>query len=47
MRTFRISTFGCQMNKHDSERIAGLLLAEGLVHAADDAAPDVVVFNTC
>jgi len=47
MRTFRVSTFGCQMNKHDSERIAGLLLATGMEHAADDAAPDVVVFNTC
>ena len=40
-------TFGCQMNEHDSERIAGLLDADGLVPAEslDDA--DVVVLNTC
>ena len=40
-------TFGCQMNEHDSERIAGLLEADGLVAAdgVDDA--DVVVLNTC
>src|SRR6185295_19011661 len=46
-RTYLIRTFGCQMNEHDSERIAGLLEADGLTHAdsLDDA--DVVVLNTC
>ncbi|MEX2292293.1 MAG: tRNA (N6-isopentenyl adenosine(37)-C2)-methylthiotransferase MiaB [Acidimicrobiales bacterium] len=46
-RRFFVRTFGCQMNEHDSERIAGLLEADGLVPAAgvDDA--DVVVLNTC
>jgi tRNA-2-methylthio-N6-dimethylallyladenosine synthase len=46
-RKFLIRTFGCQMNEHDSERIAGLLAAEGMEAAAglDDA--DVVVLNTC
>ncbi|MEY2450833.1 MAG: tRNA-2-methylthio-N6-dimethylallyladenosine synthase [Acidimicrobiaceae bacterium] len=46
-RTFLIQTFGCQMNEHDSERIAGLLEADGLEPAtsADDA--DVIVLNTC
>ncbi len=46
-RTFFLRTFGCQMNEHDSERIAGLLEADGLVStdAAEDA--DVVVLNTC
>ncbi|HEX2850570.1 MAG TPA: tRNA (N6-isopentenyl adenosine(37)-C2)-methylthiotransferase MiaB [Acidimicrobiales bacterium] len=46
-RRYFVRTFGCQMNEHDSERIAGLLEAEGLVAAdsADDA--DVVVLNTC
>jgi tRNA-2-methylthio-N6-dimethylallyladenosine synthase len=46
-RTFLIRTFGCQMNEHDSERIAGLLAAEGMEPATglDDA--DVVVLNTC
>ena len=42
-----IRTFGCQMNEHDSERLAGVLEADGFVAAesADDA--DVVVLNTC
>ena len=44
---YLIRTFGCQMNEHDSERLAGLLEAEGLKRAAglDDA--DLVVLNTC
>ena len=46
-RTFTIRTFGCQMNEHDSERVAGLLVADGLVPAADGTEADVVVFNTC
>ena len=40
-------TFGCQMNEHDSERIAGLLEADGLRPADDADAADVVVLNTC
>jgi tRNA-2-methylthio-N6-dimethylallyladenosine synthase len=46
-RRYFIRTFGCQMNEHDSERLAGALEADGLVAAAgvDDA--DVVVLNTC
>src|SRR3712207_2384893 len=46
-RRFLIRTFGCQMNEHDSERIAGVLMADGMAPAetADDAR--VVVFNTC
>ncbi|HEY1825396.1 MAG TPA: tRNA (N6-isopentenyl adenosine(37)-C2)-methylthiotransferase MiaB [Acidimicrobiales bacterium] len=46
-RTFAIRTFGCQMNEHDSERLAGLLVADGLVPAPSDAEADVIVFNTC
>ncbi|GAA3851498.1 tRNA (N6-isopentenyl adenosine(37)-C2)-methylthiotransferase MiaB [Saccharothrix violaceirubra] len=46
-RTYQIRTFGCQMNVHDSERLAGLLEDSGYAPAAGDAAPDVVVFNTC
>ncbi len=44
---YLIRTFGCQMNEHDSERIAGLLEADGMVRAdaVDDA--DVIVLNTC
>ncbi len=40
-------TYGCQMNVHDSERISGLLDEAGYVPVADDATPDLVVFNTC
>jgi tRNA-2-methylthio-N6-dimethylallyladenosine synthase len=46
-RRFFIRTFGCQMNEHDSERIAGLLTAEGMQHTDDIDQADVVVFNTC
>jgi tRNA-2-methylthio-N6-dimethylallyladenosine synthase len=45
-RTYQIRTHGCQMNVHDSERLAGLLEDAGYVSAAGEAA-DVVVFNTC
>jgi tRNA-2-methylthio-N6-dimethylallyladenosine synthase len=46
-RSYRVRTFGCQMNVHDSERLAGLLEAAGYVPAKLDATPDVVVLNTC
>jgi tRNA-2-methylthio-N6-dimethylallyladenosine synthase len=46
-RTFAIRTFGCQMNEHDSERLAGLLVADGLEPVEDVADADVVVLNTC
>ncbi|MBV8994986.1 MAG: tRNA (N6-isopentenyl adenosine(37)-C2)-methylthiotransferase MiaB [Pseudonocardiales bacterium] len=46
-RSYRVRTFGCQMNVHDSERLAGLLEAAGYVPAEQDATPDVVVLNTC
>lgn len=46
-RTYFVRTFGCQMNEHDSERIAGLLEAEGMVPAASQEEADVVVMNTC
>ena len=46
-RTYFIRTFGCQMNEHDSERLAGLLVAEGLAPAAAMEDADVVVLNTC
>ena len=42
-----IQTLGCQMNVHDSERIAGSLDAAGYVPAQEGAQPDLVVFNTC
>ncbi len=46
-RTYQIRTHGCQMNVHDSERLAGLLEGAGYVRATDDMTADVVVFNTC
>jgi tRNA-2-methylthio-N6-dimethylallyladenosine synthase len=46
-RTYQIRTFGCQMNFHDSERVAGLLEHAGYQRADDGDAADVVVFNTC
>jgi tRNA-2-methylthio-N6-dimethylallyladenosine synthase len=42
-----VRTFGCQMNEHDSERIAGLLEADGMTETDDVAGADVVVLNTC
>jgi tRNA-2-methylthio-N6-dimethylallyladenosine synthase len=45
-RSYKVVTYGCQMNMHDSERISGLLDAAGYVKADGDDA-DVVVFNTC
>ena len=46
-RRYLIRTFGCQMNEHDSERIAGLLEAGGLRPAKETAQAEVVVLNTC
>jgi tRNA-2-methylthio-N6-dimethylallyladenosine synthase len=46
-RRFLVRTFGCQMNEHDSERIAGLLTADGMVATEDAADAEVVVLNTC
>ena len=46
-RTYVVRTFGCQMNEHDSERIAGLLASEGMEATDDVESADVVVLNTC
>jgi tRNA-2-methylthio-N6-dimethylallyladenosine synthase len=46
-RRYLLRTFGCQMNEHDSERIAGLLTADGYAATDDAADAEVVVFNTC
>ena len=47
MRRYHVTTFGCQMNAHDSERIKGMLESLGLGEASDSDDADVVVFNTC
>jgi tRNA-2-methylthio-N6-dimethylallyladenosine synthase len=44
---FFIRTFGCQMNKHDSERIAGVLINEGYSPVLKPEEADVIIFNTC
>jgi tRNA-2-methylthio-N6-dimethylallyladenosine synthase len=44
---FLIRTFGCQMNEHDSERIAGLLVSDGMSPTEEVGDARVVVFNTC
>jgi tRNA-2-methylthio-N6-dimethylallyladenosine synthase len=46
-RTYAIRTYGCQMNEHDSERLAGLLEADGLTPAGSLDEADVIVLNTC
>ena len=46
-RKYLVRTFGCQMNEHDSERIAGVLEADGLEATTEVADADVVVLNTC
>ncbi len=46
-KRYFIHTYGCQMNEHDSERIAGSLQADGYERADTEADADVVVFNTC
>ena len=47
MRRYHVTTFGCQMTAHDSERIKGMLEELGLGEAPSAAEADVVVFNTC
>jgi len=46
-RKYLIETFGCQMNIHDSERMAGLLEQAGFESTSDDRDADVIVINTC
>jgi tRNA-2-methylthio-N6-dimethylallyladenosine synthase len=47
MRRYHVTTFGCQMNAHDSERIKGMLEELGLGEAPEQEQADVLVFNTC
>ena len=46
-KTFKIKSFGCQMNVYDGERMAELLDAEGMTAAPEGADADLVVLNTC
>jgi tRNA-2-methylthio-N6-dimethylallyladenosine synthase len=46
-KTFYIETFGCQMNVHDSEKVAGVLLARGYRPAESHQDADIILYNTC
>ncbi len=46
-KSYHVKNFGCQMNVYDGDRMAEMLGAQGMVPAADAAAADVVVLNTC
>ncbi len=46
-KSYVMRTYGCQMNEHDSERIAGMLEADGYEQTTDETVADVVVLNTC
>jgi tRNA-2-methylthio-N6-dimethylallyladenosine synthase len=46
-RTYHLTTFGCQMNEHDSERMAGMLDALGYERVDERKDADVILFNTC
>ena len=47
IKSYFVETYGCQMNAHDSERIAGLLEGAGMVPVQIGTDADVIVFNTC
>jgi tRNA-2-methylthio-N6-dimethylallyladenosine synthase len=47
VKRYHVTTFGCQMNAHDSERIKGMLEELGFGEATEQAEADVLVFNTC
>jgi tRNA-2-methylthio-N6-dimethylallyladenosine synthase len=46
-RRFHVTTFGCQMNVHDSERMRGMLASLGYEEAPDREEADLILFNTC
>ncbi|MDD5823843.1 MAG: tRNA (N6-isopentenyl adenosine(37)-C2)-methylthiotransferase MiaB [Firmicutes bacterium] len=46
-KSYHIITYGCQMNEHDSENLAGMLEAEGYEFVEDPYAADLVIMNTC
>src|SRR5262244_2496816 len=45
--TFLLETFGCQMNEHDSEKVAGVLLARGYRQVGTVEAASLILYNTC
>ena len=47
MKSFYIETFGCQMNVHDTEKVVGILLAQGYSRVLEPGQADLVLYNTC
>jgi tRNA-2-methylthio-N6-dimethylallyladenosine synthase len=47
MKRYHVTTFGCQMNEHDSERMKGMLESIGYAEAPDADVADLILFNTC
>jgi tRNA-2-methylthio-N6-dimethylallyladenosine synthase len=47
MKTYHLTTFGCQMNEHDSERMKGMLESLGYAEAPDRDGAELILFNTC
>jgi tRNA-2-methylthio-N6-dimethylallyladenosine synthase len=47
VKAFHVTTFGCQMNEHDSERMKGMLESLGYREVAERADADLILFNTC
>lgn len=47
MAKYHVTTFGCQMNEHDSERMKGMLESLGYCEATDQGEADLILFNTC
>jgi tRNA-2-methylthio-N6-dimethylallyladenosine synthase len=47
MKRYHLTTFGCQMNEHDSERMKGMLESLGYAEAAERGEADLILFNTC
>ncbi|HEY7967329.1 MAG TPA: tRNA (N6-isopentenyl adenosine(37)-C2)-methylthiotransferase MiaB, partial [Solirubrobacteraceae bacterium] len=46
-RSYHVTTFGCQMNEHDSEHMRGMLESLGYTEAPERAQADLILFNTC
>ena len=47
MKRYHLTTFGCQMNEHDSERMKGMLESLGYSEAPERGEADLILFNTC
>jgi tRNA-2-methylthio-N6-dimethylallyladenosine synthase len=47
MKRYHVTTFGCQMNEHDSERMKGMLESLGYIEVPERSQADLILFNTC